>query len=149
MRPPGNDLGSHECPGCGVPLQQSEHAQLERRSHLWEPPRLRQAPAQLHEVVDGLLHGIADEVLDDVAHVFEMTPTAAMQASPIVAVGDPARGMQHPRKLELLGHVIEEMPPQIASVVVRRRRWRDAEDPGLDAIHEVAAGMTSSVTRRR
>ena len=69
MRPERYDLGRDLGSGGGIPVQERGHAQLQRRSDLGEPAHLREAGAELHEVVMGLLHGVADEVVDDVADV--------------------------------------------------------------------------------
>ncbi len=118
-----------------VPVQQRRHAQLQVRSHFGEPPHLGEARPELHEVVVRLLHRVTDEVVDDVADVFEV-PGRDDAPVGVVAVRDVAQRVLDAGQLVLLDHVVEQVPPQIAAIVIRRCRRRETEERRLDSDHD-------------
>ena len=73
-----HDLGADQRRRRCVPTEQRGHPNLQGRSTLREPAAFGEPPPQFHEVVEGLLHRIADEVVDDVTDLFE-SPAPAMR----------------------------------------------------------------------
>ena len=59
-----------------------------------------------------------------------------MRLVEVVAVGDVAQRVLDAGQLVLLDHVVEQVPPQVAAVVVGRCRRREAEERRLDSDHD-------------
>ncbi len=115
-------------------MEQRRHTQLQRRAHLWEPTHLGKAGAELHEVVVGLLDGVTNEVVHDIADVLQM-PGRDDAALEVLAIRDVAQRVLDAGQLVLLDHVVEQVPPQVAPVVIWGCGRRKAEERRFDSDH--------------
>lgn len=81
-----------------------------------------------------LLHGIPNEIVDDIADVLKLARTGDAVVE-VVTVGDIALGQLDTRQLILLGHVIQQMPTQIAAVIIGSCRRCETEKGRFDPGH--------------
>ena len=110
---------------------------------------LAQRAPECDEVVEGFFDGIADQIVHRVADLAQRS-VGGQAVVGVVAVGDPAQPVDDARQLVLLGHVIQQVPTQIAAVVVGWRGGGEAEYACLDAYHAAPpAGECSSASACR
>jgi hypothetical protein len=102
---------------------------------LGEAAHLGQAPPEGHEVVVGLLDGIAHQVVDEVADVREVAGRHEPGRGAVL-IGEVPQAELDPGQLVLLGHVVEQVPPQVAAVVISRWRRGEAEERRFHAVHD-------------
>ena len=80
----------------GLPVQQPQAGDLQRRPRDREATLLAQRTAERHKVIEGFFNGIADEVVDGVAELFQRSPGHQAPVD-VVAVGDPAQSVHDAR----------------------------------------------------
>ena len=74
-----HDLGAYQSRRGRIPTEQRRHPNLQGRSTPREATTFGESRPELHEVVVSLLHGITDEIVDDVADVLELARTEARE----------------------------------------------------------------------